>query len=126
MCFDTARVWLESAITSTTVDYRLPLSLGICEAGLGNRERALEAANHAANMMSLSVDAVDGAYPLVAIAQVRILLGDYESAVESIESLLKLDAPKLLTVPLLRLDPIYDPLRSNLRFQALLTKYDDR
>ena len=124
ICFDSARVWLESAIPGNAEDYRLHLSLGICLAGLGNREGALQSADRAATIMSLSVDAVDGAYPLVARAQVWILLGEDQRAIESIDSLLTVDAPKLLTVPLLRLDPIYDPLRNNPRFQALLKKHE--
>ena len=120
--FDGARVWLESAIKRNPEDYRLYLSLGIALAGLGQKEHALRAARRSAEIMPMSVDAVDGAYPLVSLAQVHTLLGDHETALDQIDSLLAMRAPKLLTVPLLRLDPIYDPLRNNPRFQALLTK----
>jgi serine/threonine-protein kinase len=124
VCFDSARVSLESAIKKNPEDYRLYLSLGITFAGLGRTQDAIRAAQRAAELMSPSVDAVDGAYPLVALAQVHTLLGDHESALNQIASLLAMAAPKLLTAPLLKLDPIYDPLRGDPRFQALLTKHE--
>lgn len=46
----------------------------------------------------------------------------YDAALDQIEHLLSI--PSWLTVPLLRVDPRYDPLRENTRFQALLAKYD--
>jgi len=120
--FDSARVWLESAIKQNPEEYRLHLSLGITLACLGRNQDALRAARRAAEIMPLSVDAVDGAYPLVSLAQVHILLGEHESALDQIASLLAMPAPKLLTVPLLRIDPVYDPLRSYPRFQAFLAR----
>jgi eukaryotic-like serine/threonine-protein kinase len=120
--FDSARVWLESAIDKNPQDYRLYISLGITFAGLGRKEDALRMAQHASEIMPLSVDAVDGAYPLVALAQVHTLVGDHDRALNQIASLLALHAPKLLTMPLLRIDPIYDPLRDNPRFQSLVAK----
>ena len=43
-------------------------------------------------------------------------------ALDLIEELLSI--PCQLSVGLLRLDPVWDPLRDNPRFQALLEKYD--
>ena len=43
-------------------------------------------------------------------------------ALDLIEDLLSI--PCFLSVGLLRLDPAWDPLRDNPRFQALLEKYD--
>jgi len=54
------------------------------------------------------------------VAEIRIVLGDYEKAIDELEYLLSV--PSELTVASLRLDPIYDPLRNNPRFQALLAR----
>jgi serine/threonine-protein kinase len=66
-------------------------------------------------------DAYDGA--LVAEDRARILVqaGDAETALDEVERLL--GEPSHLSVHVLRLDPLWDPIRTNPRFQALLVKY---
>jgi serine/threonine-protein kinase len=49
------------------------------------------------------------------------MVGESDAAIDQIEAVLA--APGELSVPLLRIDPIYDPLRDHPRFQALLDKY---
>jgi serine/threonine protein kinase/tetratricopeptide (TPR) repeat protein len=120
--FDDARVYLESELMKRTDDSRLRSSLGIVYAGLGRREEAIQQAERAAELMPLSRDAVEGVYPLIALAQVHTLLGNQDAALDRLEYLLSLHAPKLLTPSLLRIDPIYEPLRGTPRFQGLLAK----
>jgi hypothetical protein len=48
------------------------------------------------------------------------MLGEYDAALDQIEYLVSI--PSWLSVPLLRLDPRWDPLRSHPRFQKLLEK----
>jgi serine/threonine protein kinase/tetratricopeptide (TPR) repeat protein len=120
--FDTARLFLEAEIRKRSDDYRLHMSLGIVYAGLGQRGAAVREAERATTLMPMAVDPIDGAYALVALAQVHTLLGNRDAACEMISFLLELHAPKLLTAPLLRLDPIYDPLRGTRRFEALLSR----
>jgi serine/threonine protein kinase/tetratricopeptide (TPR) repeat protein len=119
---DTARVFLESEITKRSDDYRLHMSLGIVYACLGQRDAAVREAERSTELMPMAVDPVDGAYALVALAQVHTVLGNRDTACEKISFLLELHAPKLLTVPFLRLDPIYDPLRGSKGFEALLAR----
>ena len=49
------------------------------------------------------------------------MVGEFELAVDQLEVLLS--RPSALSVPWLRLDPTWDPLRDHPRFQALLEKY---
>jgi tetratricopeptide (TPR) repeat protein len=55
------------------------------------------------------------------IARVYAHFGEHEAAMDLLEQLLP--APSWLTVPILEVDPIWDPLRDHPRFQALLEKY---
>jgi TolB-like protein/tetratricopeptide (TPR) repeat protein len=124
MAFDSALIVLKSEIKERPEDFRLPMSLGITFAGLGRTEEALQEARRAIQLMPLSKDAVNGAFPLFTMAQVYAMVGDDAAALDQMESLLALSAPKLLTVPLLRLDPTYDHLRGYSRFQVLLAEYE--
>ena len=49
-------------------------------------------------------------------------VGENDQALDLIEELLSI--PGNMSVGLLRLDPVWDPLRDHPRFQALLEKYD--
>jgi len=120
--FDSARVFLESETKKRPDDWRLHSSLGIVYAGLGQRESAVGEAELAVQQLPLSLDAFFGVYPLISLAQVYIMVGKYDAALDKLEFLLSLHAPKYITAPILRLDPMYDPIRNNPRFQALLTK----
>jgi hypothetical protein len=96
------------------------MSLGITCASLGREDEAVREAEQSTKLMPLAIDAIDGAYALIASAQIYTMVGKNDAALKQLEFILSLHAPKLLTPSLLRLDPIYDPLRSNPRFQALV------
>jgi serine/threonine protein kinase/tetratricopeptide (TPR) repeat protein len=121
--FDSARVFLESEVKKRPDDYRLHQSLGIVYAGLGRSEEAVKEAALAAEQLPISMDPLDGVYPIMYLAQVYVMVGKYDAAIDKLEYLMSLHAPKCVTPPILRLNPMYDPLRSNPRFQALLDKY---
>lgn len=54
------------------------------------------------------------------LAEIYIRVGEYEAAIDQLEYLLSV--PSTITIPLLRVDPLYDPLRDHPRFQALLER----
>jgi len=58
------------------------------------------------------------------LAEVYVIVGDYDRAIQRLNQLLAV--PSMLSVPLIRLDPTWDPLRDDPRFQALLERYDER
>jgi hypothetical protein len=55
------------------------------------------------------------------VAQVYAILGEKDRAIEVLNGLLS--RPSAMTVQALRVNPIWDPLRSDPRFQALIDKY---
>ena len=52
------------------------------------------------------------------------MLGEQDAAIDQLDILLSI--PSWLTVPLLKLDPQWDPLREHPRFKALVEKYGGR
>ncbi len=69
-----------------------------------------------------SEDALDGPKTTIALAQIYTWTGETDQALQLLER--SLSTPSGVTTPLLRLDPMWDPLRSDPRFQALIDKHE--
>ena len=72
-------------------------------------------------LLPVSKDAANGPSRVSDLAEIYTMVGEYDAALDEIEYLLSI--PGTLTVPLLRLDPTWDPLRDRARYHALLEKY---
>ncbi|UCG51459.1 MAG: protein kinase [Candidatus Latescibacterota bacterium] len=122
--YDSARVSLESAIREMPTSPHLPYlhcDLGQAYAGLGFKERGVEECKKGTDLLPISKDAADGADLLEVLARVYSQVGEYELAIDQLEILLAV--PSQISVPLLRIDPVWDPLRDHPHFQGLLKKY---
>ena len=116
--YDSARVLLEDRIRKFPNDERMHGSLGIAYAGLGKKEDAIREAKRGVELLPVSREAIRGAYRVEELAETYAMVGEYDLAVTQLELLLS--APGEISVPLLRLDPAWSPLRGNLRFQKLI------
>jgi tetratricopeptide (TPR) repeat protein len=119
--FDSARVFLDSALRKLPNDFRVHAARGLALAGLGRRDEALGEARWMQQSEVYRKDAYQG--PMLAAARAQILaqVGEASAALDEIERLLA--GPSLLSVQALQLDPSWDPIRDNPRFKALLAKY---
>jgi serine/threonine-protein kinase len=99
----------------------LHVQLAKLNAWLGERDAALSEAQRATQLRPESKDAFDGPQITRQVAEVHAILGDNDRAIELLDGLL--NRPSDLTVPNLKLNPAWDPLRNDPRFQSLLTKY---
>jgi hypothetical protein len=68
----------------------------------------------------VSRDALFGPTALFALAEIYVRTGDYDAALDQLEYLLSIPSP--VSIPLLRVDPLYAPLRGNPRFERLLVE----
>ena len=93
----------------------LPNNLALAYAGLGQKEKALEQAQRA--VKDYEADAVNQPPALATLAQIQALFGDHNAAIAALPHLLKV--PAGLTTAILKLDPLWDPLRNDPRFQKL-------
>jgi serine/threonine-protein kinase len=69
-------------------------------------------------MIPLSKDAVVGEQLIRYLAEIYMMCGEYETAIDQIETLLSV--PGYTSVGVLRIDPLWDPIRANPRFRRLL------
>lgn len=92
--------------------------LALAELVLGDGEAAREMNQRALGILE-GRDALDYGSARLEQAVIELLLGDHDAALESLEGIL---AVEFLNVSpaILRLDPMWDPLRDNPRFQRLL------
>jgi TolB-like protein/Tfp pilus assembly protein PilF len=88
---------------------------------LGEREPAMVEAQRAGDLLPESKDAFGGPEIAVGMAEVYAILGDSDHAIQILDGLLS--RPSAVTVQTLKMSPIWDPLRNDPRFQALLDKH---
>ena len=116
--YDSTRMLLEAKIQEDPEDSRYHSTLGITYAGLGRREEALRAGQKGVELLPISKEALRGYYREVDLAIIYTMVGEYEAAIDKLAYLLSI--PGDLSVPLLRIDPTYDPLREYPRFKGLV------
>jgi TolB-like protein len=119
--FDSARVLLDLVAVVQPDDWRVHAARGLALAGLGRRREAWGEARWLQQSNSYREDPFGG--PNLAEDRARILagIGEADAALAEIERLLA--GPSWLSIHTLRLDPRWDPIRNDPRFQALLVKY---
>jgi hypothetical protein len=95
--------------------------------GLGDKAAAFKLIERAMAVIPIKTDAVEGPFPTEILARVAAQVGEPDRAIAALRKLLSIpyySARTLgppLTPALLRLDPMFDPLRNDPRFQKLAT-----
>jgi TolB-like protein/cytochrome c-type biogenesis protein CcmH/NrfG len=90
-------------------------------AWLGEKDAALAEIQRAQTLRPESKDAFEGTEITQTAAEIYSIFGDVDNAVSLLDHLLQRPSP--VTVALLKLNPIWDSIRKDPRFQALLDKY---
>ena len=119
--FERARPIAERVLRESPNDASRHVTLALILAGLGEKEAAIAEGKRAVELLPESQDAFDGPKTTVALAQIYAWTGENDQALQLLDR--SLSTPNGVTVPILKLDPIWDPLRSDPRFQALIDKY---
>jgi tetratricopeptide (TPR) repeat protein len=116
--YDSALIILKRQAPSREGDPDFHATLSRAYAGSGRKEAAIREALQAVEILPVSKSAVSGPEYLQNLAKVYTMVGEYDKAINELEYLLSI--PCGISVPLLRLDPTWAPLRNHPRFKKLI------
>ena len=113
-----AREAFEDQLRATPADAQRHANLGLALAYLGRKDEAMQEGRRALTLRPVATDAYKGPYIQHQVVRIFILVGEPERALDQLEPLLKI--PYYLSPGWLKIDPTFDPIRRNPRFQKLV------
>jgi TolB-like protein/Tfp pilus assembly protein PilF len=116
--FSAARTILEQRLVVKPEDARTLAVLAQVDAGLGRKELAIQAAQHAVDLMPVSKDGYDGALVLEGLAQVYTWTNELDRAIEVLQKLVAM--PGYVNYARLKMHPMWNPLRGDPRFEKIV------
>lgn len=122
--YEDARAKAESAVAESPEDGPRHALLGLIYAGLGRCEEALAEGKRAVELLPETRDAFDGPILAVSRARISVMCHDFDTALALLDR--SLQTPSGVTIQELRLDPVWDALRGDPRFQRMLTKFGSK
>lgn len=117
--FRMARKEQEDIITGAKIEVAPPLCvLALIDAFLGNKEEAIKEGRRAVQLLPVTADPIDGPKMIEFLAVTYAWVGEPSLACDQLDIATKL--PGTLSYGQLRLNPLWDPLRGNPRFEKIV------
>lgn len=122
--YTTARGVLQDSLEAYPSDASIRVSLGLAYAGLGRRTDAVREARGALELAPVGSRTLDATAAMGGAVEVFAMAGEFDAAFDLLELLFSMPAGREVTVPFLRVWPGFDPLRSDPRFEELLSRFE--
>ena len=122
--FVTSRDELNRKVEARPEDAGLLSVLGLIDAALGHEEKAIHEAKHATEILPISKDAWEGPRLVCNLAVVYAWTNELDLAFQHL--VISVDTPGEVSYGELKLDPAWDPLRKDPRFDKLLAELAPR
>jgi serine/threonine protein kinase/Tfp pilus assembly protein PilF len=116
--YESARGILEAKIKERPDDARLRGSLGIAYAGLGRKKDAIREGKLGVKLLSIPKATPDGGLTIWDLALIYVMVGEFDAAIDQLEYLLS--RSRVLSTPLIQIDPNWKPLSNHPRFKKLV------
>jgi len=117
--FTAARAFQERAVQDEP-DYGPPLCvLGLIDAALGRKEEALREGRRAVELLPAEKDAINGPLMIKYLAMIAAWAGDKDLACEQLAIAVR--PPSTVSYGQLKLEPDWDPLRGDPRFEKIVS-----
>jgi TolB-like protein/DNA-binding winged helix-turn-helix (wHTH) protein/Tfp pilus assembly protein PilF len=121
-----ARTELEALLKEQPENLNVVGDLALTNMGLGDKVAALALAERAIAANPIAADAISGPSRIEILARVSARMGEPDRAIAALHKLLAIpamtDTAAPITPALLRLDPMFDPLRNDPRFEKILVE----
>jgi len=115
---DSARIELERAIAANPRNALARGNIGLTLALLGRRAEALAEVERAMQLEPVATNGITGPFLVHFLVLSHLALGEEEAALDRLEPLLRI--PYYVSAAWLRIDPTFDRLRGNPRFERLV------
>jgi tetratricopeptide (TPR) repeat protein len=100
-------------------DYAQALcAIGMIDAALGNKEEAIQEGKQAVKLLPVTMDSIEGSQLMQYLSAIYAWTGQRDLALEELRALAAI--PGYLSYGSLKLDPLWDPLRGDPRFDEIV------
>ena len=116
--FAAARLFAEKTLRDQPEYAPAWSQLGVIDAGLGRKDDAIREARHGCELLPASIDSFDAPIQIIYLALVYAWTGEKDLALEQLRIAARL--PNGITYGELKLNPEWDSLRDDVRFQEIV------